>query len=175
MDTRPHRLPLLFLCAVCLAAEAADMSLKLSSSAFADHAAMDKRFSCQGADMSPPLAWEHAPAGTKSYALIMDDPDASHGTWVHWVVYDIPAGTSALAEGDSTRMPAGSRDGVSSFGKPGYGGPCPPSGTHRYFHKLYALDTVLPDLNQPDKAALEAAMKGHVLAQAQLVGTYQKH
>lgn len=175
MDTRPHRLLLLFICAVCLAAEATDMSLKLSSSAFADHAPMDKRFSCQGADVSPPLAWEHAPAGTKSYALIMDDPDASRGTWVHWVVYDIPAGTGALAEGDSTRMPAGSRDGVSSFGKPGYGGPCPPSGTHRYFHKLYALDTMLPDLNQPDKAALEAAMKGHVLAQAQLVGTYQKH
>ena len=151
------------------------MSFKLSSSAFADHTAMDARYTCQGADVSPPLAWSGAPAGTKSYVLIMDDPDAPRGTWVHWVVYDIPASADALAEGDSTRMPAGSRDGVSSYGKPGYGGPCPPSGTHRYFHKLYALDTVLPDLKQPDKAALEAAMKGHVLAEAQLVGTYQKH
>ncbi|MGE5625457.1 MAG: YbhB/YbcL family Raf kinase inhibitor-like protein [Bacillota bacterium] len=150
-------------------------AFKLVSSAFQDHAAMDKRFSCQGGDISPPLAWVGAPTGTKSFALVMDDPDAPMGTWVHWVVYGLPASVNALAEGAAKSMPTGSRDGKNSWGKAGYGGPCPPSGTHRYFHKLYALDTLLPDLHKPDKAALEAAMKGHVLAEAELVGTYQKH
>lgn len=151
----------------------------LTSPAFKDHGAIPARHTCQGGDVSPPLAWKGAPAGTKSFALIEDDPDAPdpaapQTTWVHWVVYDIPAGVSSLAEGASKAMPAGSRDGLNDWQRTGYGGPCPPIGRHRYFHKLYALDVVLPDLKRPDKAALEAAMKGHVLAQATLVGTYEK-
>lgn len=162
-----------------LPAEGAGMAFTLSSSAFQDHGPMPKRYSCEGGDTSPVLAWSGAPAGTKSYALIMDDPDAPDPaapkmTWVHWVVYDIPAAVTGLAEGASTHMPAGSKDGVSSFEKTGYGGPCPPIGRHRYFHKLYALDTVLPDLGATDKDKLLAAMQGHVLAEADLVGTYQK-
>ncbi len=153
--------------------------LKLTSSAFQDHGSMDARFTCQGNDASPPLAWSGAPAGTKSYALILDDPDAPdpaapQTTWVHWVVYDIPAAVTSLPEGAAKAMPAGSRDGLNDWERAGYGGPCPPIGRHRYFHKLYALDTVLPDLNQPDKKALLAAMQGHVLAVSELVGTYQK-
>ncbi|HSC47279.1 MAG TPA: YbhB/YbcL family Raf kinase inhibitor-like protein [Gammaproteobacteria bacterium] len=140
---------------------------------------MDRRFTCQGGDHSPPLAWGGAPAGTKSYALIMDDPDAPDPaapkmTWVHWVLYDIPASVHALAEDAAKALPAGTREGVTDFEHTGYGGPCPPIGRHRYFHKLYALDTVLPDLKQPTKTQLEAAMQGHVLAQAVLMGTYQK-
>lgn len=146
----------------------------LTSSAFKHQAPMDARFTCQGGDTSPPLAWEHAPAGTRSFALILDDPDAPGGTWVHWVIYDIPATTTALPEGAAKRLPAGTREGMNDWDRTGYGGPCPPSGRHRYFHKLYALDAVLPDLKSPDKAALEAAMKGHVLAEAELIGTYQK-
>ena len=154
-------------------------AFKLASSAYADGAAMDARFSCQGGDISPPLDWSGAPAGTKSFALILDDPDAPdpaapQTTWVHWVVYDIPAGTTALAEGAAAHLPVGSRDGKNNWDKTGYGGPCPPVGRHRYFHKLYALDVVLPDLSQPSKDKLLKAMQGHVLAQAQLIGTYQK-
>ena len=168
-------LPLCIAGTVMLAAEAADMAaFTLFSSAFKDQAPMDARFSCQGGDISPPLAWTHAPAGTRSFALIMDDPDAPGGTWVHWVIYDIPAATRALPEGAAKKLPAGTREGSNSWERTGYGGPCPPSGTHRYFHKLYALDTVLPDLKSPDKATLESAMQGHVLAQAQVMGTYQK-
>ncbi len=165
---------------LCLPVEGDGMSpFKLTSSAFQDHGAMDARFTCQGSDTSPPLAWSSAPAGTKSYAIILDDPDAPdpaapRTTWVHWVVYDIPASVTSLAEGAAKAMPAGSRDGLNDWERAGYGGPCPPIGRHRYFHKLYALDTVLPDLNQPDKKALEAAMQGHVLAETELVGTYQK-
>lgn len=155
------------------------MSFKLGSAAFADHAAMDKRFSCQGGDVSPPLVWGGAPAGTKSYALILDDPDAPDPkapqmTWVHWVLYDIPASAHSLAEGAAKNLPVGTREGLNDWKRTGYGGPCPPIGEHRYFHKLYALDTVLPDLKQPDKAGLLAAMQGHVLAETELVGTYQK-
>lgn len=173
-------LRLSFLTACCvsvvmLAAEAADMAtFTLTSSAFRHQAPMDARFSCQGGDVSPPLTWGHAPAGTKSFALIMDDPDAPGGTWVHWVLYDIPAAVSSLPEGGADKLPAGTREGSNSWSRTGYGGPCPPSGRHRYFHTLYALDLVLPDLHNPDKAALEAAMHGHVLAQTQLMGTYQK-
>src|SRR5579859_3135696 len=165
---------------VCFSAQGDGMAtFKLVSSAFKDHGAMDARFTCQGGDASPPLSWGGAPAGTKSYALIVDDPDAPdpaapQTTWVHWVVYDIPAAVNAIPEGGARQMPAGSRDGLNDWQRSGYGGPCPPIGRHRYFHKLYALDTVLPDLGKPDKKALETAMRGHVLAQAELVGTYQK-
>ena len=128
--------------------------------------------------MSPPLTWSGAPAGTKSFALILDDPDAPDPaaprmTWVHWVLYDIPANVQSLLEGAAKHLPAGVREGMNDWKRTGYGGPCPPVGRHRYFHKLYALDVVLPDLHKPSKAVLEAAMRGHILAEAQLIGTYQ--
>lgn len=152
----------------------------LKSSAYKDQSAMDARFTCEGAEISPPLSWSGAPAGTRSYALIVDDPDAPdpakpQRTWVHWVLYDIPVSLSTLVEGAAKSPPGGSRDGTNDFGNTGYGGPCPPIGRHRYFHKLYALDVVLPDLHNPDKAQLLAAMKGHVLGETRLIGTYQKH
>jgi Raf kinase inhibitor-like YbhB/YbcL family protein len=155
------------------------MSFTLSSSAFGDNAAIPKRYTCEGEDIAPPLRWSGAPQGTKSFALIVDDPDAPDPkapkrTWVHWVLYDIPAGASELPEGAGKKPPAGTREGQNDWKRTGYGGPCPPIGRHRYFHKLYALDTVLPDLKEPTKAQLLDAMKGHVLGEAQLVGTYQK-
>ena len=157
------------------------MSFTLGSPEIGDNASIPKRYTCEGEDLSPPLEWSGAPQGTKSFALIVDDPDAPdprapQRTWVHWVLYDIPADASQLAEGAAkkVRLPGGTLDGVNDWKRPGYGGPCPPIGRHRYFHKLYALDTVLPDLKQPTKAQLLEAMKGHVLGEAQLVGTYQK-
>ncbi len=156
------------------------MSLALTSAAFAAKASIPSKHTCEGDDASPPLAWSGAPVGTKSFALIVDDPDAPDPaapkmTWVHWVLYDIPAQAASLAGGiDPGELPAGTREGVNDWGRTGYGGPCPPIGRHRYFHKLYALDTVLGDLGRPRKAALEKAMQGHVLAEAVLVGTYQK-
>lgn len=155
------------------------MTFTLTSPAFQDQGAMPKRFTCQGGDNSPPLAWSGAPAGTRSFALIVDDPDAPdpaapQTTWVHWVLYNIPADAQMLTEGASKHLPAGVRDGMNDWERNGYGGPCPPIGRHRYFHKLYALDTVLPDLKNPTKDKLLPAMQGHVLAEAQLMGTYQK-
>lgn len=154
------------------------MTLNLTSTAFEHGGAIPSRHTCEGADVSPPLAWSGVPADAKSLALIVDDPDAPDPaaprmTWVHWVVYNLPPTAHGLPEGVTT-APAGALDGVNDWKRTGYGGPCPPIGRHRYFHKLYALDTVLPDLRQPTKAQLEARMKGHVIAQAELVGTYQK-
>ncbi len=151
--------------------------MNLTSPAFAEGAAIPRRHTCEGQDVAPDLAWNGAPAGTKSFALIVDDPDAPDPaapkrTWVHWVLYDMPASATGIPEGGKT--PAGARDGKNDWGRGGYGGPCPPIGRHRYFHKLYALDAVLGDLGRPDKAALEQAMRGHVLAEAALIGTYQK-
>ncbi|MCC7017602.1 MAG: YbhB/YbcL family Raf kinase inhibitor-like protein, partial [Rhodospirillales bacterium] len=129
---------------------------------------------------APPLAWSGAPSGTKSFALIVDDPDAPDPkapkmTWVHWVLYNIPAAAQGLPQGATSRtLPAGTREGLNDWKRTGYGGPCPPIGRHRYFHKLYALGAVLSDLGTPTKAELERAMKGHVLAHAELIGTYQK-
>jgi Raf kinase inhibitor-like YbhB/YbcL family protein len=156
------------------------MALILTSPAFTDHGAIPRQYTCEGADLSPPLTWSQPPPGTKSLALIVDDPDAPDPrapkmTWVHWVVLNIPAGAQGLREGAAARgMPAGSAQGLNDWKRPGYGGPCPPIGTHRYFHKLYALDTVLSGPEHPTKEQLLAALKGHVLAEAQLVGTYQK-
>lgn len=155
------------------------MTLSMHSSAFADHGEIPARFTCQGADVSPPLAWSGVPAQAQSLVLIVDDPDAPDPrapkmTWVHWLLYNLPAQSSGLAEAVG-ELPAGTAEGLNDWRRTGYGGPCPPVGRHRYFHKLYALDTRLPDLNRPTKARLEAAMKGHILAEAQLIGTYQKH
>jgi hypothetical protein len=156
------------------------MSLILESAAFAANGSIAAIYTCEGDDLSPPLAWRGAPAGTKSFALVVDDPDAPDPaaprmTWVHWVLYNLPAAATGLAEDiDPEALPAGTLEGLNDWGRTGYGGPCPPVGRHRYFHKLYALDTVLGDLGRPKKAALEKAMQGHVLAQAVLIGTYQK-
>ena len=168
---------------VCGAASngvAKESAMRISSSAFAANAAIPSQFTCEGADRSPPLAFAEIPAGTKSLALIVDDPDAPDPaapkmTWVHWVLYNLPPQTIGLAEGIAPReLPPGTLEGLNDWKRAGYRGPCPPIGRHRYFHKLYALDVVLPDLHKPTKAALEKAMHGHILAHAEWVGTYQK-
>ena len=156
------------------------MTLTLTSPAFTHNGAMPARLTCDGRDVSPELRWSGLPADTKSLALIVDDPDAPDPaaprmTWVHWVLYNIPPTATSLAEAVAPgALPAGTRQGLNDWGRTGYGGPCPPIGRHRYFHKLYALDVVLPDLGKPTKEVLEAAMRGHVIAEAQLVGTYKK-
>jgi Raf kinase inhibitor-like YbhB/YbcL family protein len=152
----------------------------ITSPAFASQGAIPAKYTCEGDGLSPPLAWSAPPAGTKSFALIVADPDAPdpaapRQTWVHWVVYDLPADARALAEGSGAgRLPAGARTGKNDFGRAGYGGPCPPVGRHRYVHELYALDATLPSVDAPTKAELERAMEGHVLGRAELIGTYQK-
>jgi Raf kinase inhibitor-like YbhB/YbcL family protein len=152
----------------------------LTSPAFTHHGAIPAEYTCDGDDASPELRWSDPPEGTRSFALIVDDPDAPDPaapkmTWVHWVLYNIPAACTALPRGvAAAALPAGTREGVNDWKRTGYGGPCPPIGRHRYFHKLYALDTMLPDLATPAKARLLAALDGHVLAQAELVGTYQR-
>lgn len=154
------------------------MTLSLRSEAFGHEGEIPTRYTCEGDDVSPPLEWSGVPDGTKSLALIVDDPDAPDPkapkmTWVHWILYDIPAHVRALPEGVA-KLPPGTREGVNDWKRTGYGGPCPPIGRHRYYHKLYALDTELGDLGQPTKAQLEAAMRDHILAQAELMGTYEK-
>jgi Raf kinase inhibitor-like YbhB/YbcL family protein len=153
-------------------------TMRIESSAFQNQAEIPQKYTCEGDNVSPPLSWSGAPAATKSYALIVDDPDAPDPAapkrvWVHWVMYDIPANVTALSEAIKS-APSGARDGENDFGKTGWGGPCPPIGRHRYFHKIYALDTLLGDKGALKKADLEAAMKGHVLGSGELVGTYQK-
>jgi Raf kinase inhibitor-like YbhB/YbcL family protein len=153
-------------------------NMRIVSTSFNNQSAIPALYTCEGKDISPPLAWADLPAGTKSLALIVDDPDAPDPaapktTWVHWVLYNVPPTNDGLQESVKT-LPAGTKEGINDWKRTGYGGPCPPIGRHRYFHKLYALDTMLPDLKQPTKAKLEEAMKGHIIGQAQLVGTYQK-
>jgi Raf kinase inhibitor-like YbhB/YbcL family protein len=153
--------------------------MNLQSTAFTQDGEIPRRHTCEGDDVAPPLAWSDVPERTQSLALIVDDPDAPDPaaparTWVHWVLVDIPPTASALPEGGRP-LPGGCRDGLNDWQRTGYGGPCPPIGRHRYFFKLYALDTRLAKLQRPTKAELEQAMQGHVLAQAQLLGTYQKH
>ena len=156
------------------------MALKITSPAFALNGEIPKKYTCDGDDVSPALAWAGVPEGTKSLALIVDDPDAPDPaapqmTWVHWVLYNIPPDATALSEAVApTALPAGTRAGLNDWNRTGYGGPCPPIGRHRYFLKLYALNTVLPDLGKPSKAKLEKAMEGHILAQAEMIGTYER-
>jgi Raf kinase inhibitor-like YbhB/YbcL family protein len=152
--------------------------MDLTSTAFANGGDIPAPYTCEGSDVAPPLAWSGVPDRTKSLALIVDDPDAPDPaapkmTWVHWVLYDIAPNASGLPEGGKP-LPEGARDGQNDWKRTGYGGPCPPVGRHRYFFKLYALDTLLHDLRSPKKADLEKAMQGHVVAQAELIGTYQK-
>jgi Raf kinase inhibitor-like YbhB/YbcL family protein len=152
--------------------------MKITSSAFTDKGEIPKQYTCEGKDLSPQLAWSDVPAGAKSMALIVDDPDAPDPaapkmTWVHWVLYNLPPGDGQLAE-DVKQLPSGTREGKNDWKRTGWGGPCPPIGRHRYFFKIFALDAMLPDLHQPTKADLEAVMKGHILAQAGMMGTYIK-
>jgi Raf kinase inhibitor-like YbhB/YbcL family protein len=152
--------------------------MNLTSPAFEPRGEIPRRHTCEGEDLAPPLQWTGIPERAVSLVLIVDDPDAPdpkkpQRTWVHWVLYDIPAATSGLPEG-GLPLPAGTREGLNDWNRQGYGGPCPPIGRHRYFFRLYALDQALPALTRPTKAEVEQAMRGHVLAQAELVGTYQK-
>jgi Raf kinase inhibitor-like YbhB/YbcL family protein len=152
-------------------------ALRVTSPAFRDGAPIPAKHTCDGADVSPALAWEGTPKGTRSLALICDDPDAPGGTWVHWVLFCLPPSAKGLPEGvrKVVGLPDGSRQGLSDFKRTGYGGPCPPAGKpHRYFFKVYALDAALDLQGAVTKARLEAAMKGHILAQGALVGTYRR-
>ena len=156
------------------------MTLIIASPAFSHNKEIPKRYTCDGDNISPALEWSGLPQGTESVALIVDDPDAPDPaapkmTWVHWVLYNIPPDAPGLTEGVRPGdLPEGTKEGLNDWKRTGYGGPCPPIGRHRYFHKLYALDVVLPDLSKPTKGELERAMKGHILSQAELVGTYQR-
>lgn len=157
------------------------MTLQIHSPAFENGGDIPSKYTCEGDDTAPPLAWSGVPANAKSLVLIVDDPDAPDPaaprmTWVHWVLYNLPPETTGLPEGATAKqLPPGTQEGTNDWKRTGYGGPCPPVGRHRYFHKLYALDTLLDGLNKPGKAQVEAAMQGHIVAQAQVLGTYQKH
>ena len=153
------------------------MALSIESAAFMPAHEIPVRHTCDGLDISPPLAWTGVPAAAKSLALILDDPDAPDPVaprmvWVHWVLYNLPADIHGLEEG-AKGLPA--QQGMNDWHQPGYRGPCPPAGKHRYFFRLYALDTMLPDMQCPEKSVLEKAMRNHILAQSELVGLYQKH
>lgn len=153
------------------------MALILESTAFRGSEKIPAQYTCEGKDLSPALSWKGLPQETKYLALIMDDPDAPMGTWVHWVLYNIPSTVTQLAEGVSTQetLPNGARQGINDFKKLGYGGPCPPPGKpHRYFFKLYALDAMLELPAKATKAQLVGAMKNHILAETQLIGLYQR-
>jgi len=153
------------------------MTLTVTSSAFASGAGIPKAYTCKGNDISPALAWSGAPAHAVSFAVIMDDPDAPAGTWVHWVAWNIPASAHSLSQDVPKRdqLSDGGRQGRNSFGKVGYNGPCPPAGqTHRYFFRVYALDAKLDLAAGADRSQLEAAMQGHVLAQGEYMGTFHK-
>ncbi|MFP4696504.1 YbhB/YbcL family Raf kinase inhibitor-like protein [Thiohalospira sp.] len=157
------------------------MSLTITSPAFADGDPIPAVYTCDGEDRSPPLLFAGLPEGTRSLALVVDDPDAPDPaaprmTFVHWVLYNLPPEASGLPEGirDPAELPHGTQEGRNNWDRPGYGGPCPPVGRHRYFHRLYALDCRLPDLSEPLREELDGAMEGHILAEATLVGTYQR-
>ncbi len=154
-------------------------TFSLTSVAFTKGGGIPAKYTCDGDDISPPLSWDGVPENAQSLALIMDDPDAPDPdaprvTWVHWVLYNIPTSVAVLSEGVTVaQLPQGASQGQNDWKRTGYGGPCPPIGRHRYFHKLYALDVTLPEMQRPTKAELEAAMEGHIVARAELVGTYQ--
>lgn len=147
------------------------MTLKISSSAFRNGEAIPKKYTCDGENVSPALSIREVPKGAKSLVLIVDDPDAPSGTFTHWILFNIDPKTSEIREGN---VPAGATQGINDFGKLEYGGPCPPTGTHNYFFKVFALDTVLTFSESPKKSELEAAMSGHILASGELVGKYSR-
>jgi len=170
----------LVIATVATSEEHTAMSFTLSSPAFSNGDAIPIRHTCEGDDVSPALAWTAPPAGTRSLVLVVDDPDAPDPkaprmTWVHWVVVGLPAEAGSLPENvDASALPAGAHFGRNDWKRADYGGPCPPIGRHRYFHKLYALDVTLDALKTPSKAEVEHAMQGHILAKAELLGTYEK-
>ena len=149
------------------------MTLTLRSPAFSHNDSIPVRYTCDGENRSPPLAWTELPDRTASLALVVTDPDAPQKTWTHWLLYNIPPETTAIPEAVTT-LPADSLVGLNDWRRADYGGPCPPRGRHRYVHTLYALDKTLPDLHQPTRVQLEQAMQGHILAKSELVGTYQR-
>jgi len=152
------------------------MDIKITSRAFEDGGKIPSKYTCDGEDISPPLQWEAVPDGTASIAVISDDPDAPMGTWVHWVLFNLPPDTRELKENfpDDETLADGTRQGITDFGATGYGGPCPPSGTHRYFFKIYALDKKIDVAIIVDKAQLLQEMEGHILGEGQLMGKYQR-
>lgn len=156
------------------------MTFSLTSPSFSHQGLIPARYTCDGKDYSPELIWTEVPENTQSLVLIVDDPDAPDPqapkmTWVHWILYNIPPNVNRLPEQLTTdKLPIGTLEGINDWGRVGYGGPCPPIGVHRYFHKLYALNIVLPDLSKPTKAVLEQAMQGHIIAQTELIGLYQR-
>jgi Raf kinase inhibitor-like YbhB/YbcL family protein len=161
------------------ASRSSSMTLKVTSSAFQQGGSIPAKYTCEGQDVSPPLAWAGAPSTAKSIAMIVDDPDAPdpakpQRVYVHWVAYNIPVNASLSENASKSGLPKGAVQGNNDWGKPEYGGPCPPIGRHRYFFKLYALDTQLTGLSAPNKADLERAMKGHIVDSGELMGTYQK-
>jgi Raf kinase inhibitor-like YbhB/YbcL family protein len=166
--------------ALCIAsfhspAKGGAMSFQIASTTFSSGGTIPKKYTCDGPDLSPPLSWQEPPAGTQSFALIADDPDAPAGTWVHWVLYNAPTTAKELPEGvtKEEQLPDGTLQGRNDFRKIGYGGPCPPPGKpHRYFFKLYALDTKLNLKAGANKADVERAMKGHILGETELIGRY---
>ena len=177
---RTRRLVIAVGLALLPAAGRPQSTMTLSSSSFAAGGEIPAKHTCEGRDVSPPLSWTGVPDGTKSLVLVVDDPDAPdpkapQTTWVHWIVYDIPASVTSLPEGaGKDTLPHGSRNGRNDWKRMVWSGPCPPVGRHRYFHKLYALDVVLGDLRSATKSDVEKAMIGHVLARVELVGIYQK-
>ena len=152
------------------------MAITVTSSAFKEGGMIPAKYTCDGNNSSPPLNWQQPPQGTKSFAQISDDPDAPVGTWVHWVMWNIPAETNQLPENvpPKKELSDGSKQGITDFGRPGYGGPCPPSGTHRYYFKVYALDQMLDIPVTSTKQNLLEAMKGHILAEGMLMGKYKR-
>lgn len=156
------------------------MTLSINSSAFINGSDLPEEYTCGGSDISPALSWNGVPHNTKALVLIVDDPDAPDPgnprmTWVHWVLYNIPPTAGGLPKGVlQSELLQATREGFNDWKRTGYSGPCPPIGRHRYFFKLYALDSVLPDLNKPTKAQLEARMVGHIIEQAEIIGTYER-
>lgn len=154
--------------------------MKITSPVFAANGEIPKRYTCDGNDVSPPLAWDDIPDQARSLVLIVDDPDAPDPAapkmiWVHWVLYNLPVECAGLPEAvAASELPSGTMEGTNDWRRTGFGGPCPPVGRHRYYFRLYALDTLLPDLNRPTRVEVEQAMAGHVIAEAQLLGTYQR-
>ncbi len=156
------------------------MTLTLKSSAFIEGGEIPLKYSCEGQDISPALEWKNVPENARSLVLIVDDPDAPDPrapkmTWVHWVLFNIPPNSTGIRENvDSEALPRGTEEGLNDWKVTGYGGPCPPIGRHRYFHKLYALNTVLEGMDKPTKDQVESVMKGHIIAETELIGTYKK-
>ncbi len=148
------------------------MAIKVTSTAFKDGKMIPKKYTCDGTNVSPQLAWSGIPANARSIALICDDPDAPSGTWVHWVVFNMPAATKGIPEAGG--LPAGAQQGINDFKRLDYGGPCPPSGTHRYFFKIYAVDMTLNIKEGATKADLLSAMQGHIIEQGQIMGQYKR-